>query len=299
MGAYFAIGTWVIAEVARLLVAQWKALGGGTGHLASRVRRRRTSCRVTGYRQTSSACARPPRGTFSPTGWRSRWPSATMAGDLRLVAHRQGLALAAVRDNVEAAQSVGVDARRMKWVVFLTAAFGDRPDGALIYSQTARISPDAAFSVTDWTAYVIFIVVIGGIGTIEGPILGVIVFFVLQNALSDYGSWYLIALGLIAIVVMLFAPRGLWGGHGPHRIAPFSGQAPAVPVRTTTFRRKADAMRTWTVGMAAMHGRRRQVPAPRTGPSVRSGAGSRQRSGPAIPPARSRHRSRGIANPPS
>ena len=45
--------------------------------------------------------------------------------------------------------------------------------GALIYLQKARISPDAAFSVIDWTAYVIFIVVIGGIGTIEGPIIGV------------------------------------------------------------------------------------------------------------------------------
>ena len=78
-------------------------------------------------------------------------------------------------------------------------------------SRNARISPDAAFAVTDWTAYVIFIVVIGGIGTIEGPILGVIVFFVLRSALADYGSWYLMTLGLIAIAVMLCAPKGLWG----------------------------------------------------------------------------------------
>ena len=83
--------------------------------------------------------------------------------------------------------------------------------GALIYVQKARISPDAAFSVTDWTAYVIFIVVIGGIGTIEGPILGVLVFFALQTLLADYGSWYLLLLGLLGISVMLFAPRGLWG----------------------------------------------------------------------------------------
>jgi branched-chain amino acid transport system permease protein len=83
--------------------------------------------------------------------------------------------------------------------------------GALIYVQKARISPDAAFSVPDWTAYVIFIVVIGGIGTIEGPIVGVIVFYILQNLLADYGSWYLLILGLIGILIMLFAPRGLWG----------------------------------------------------------------------------------------
>jgi branched-chain amino acid transport system permease protein len=99
----------------------------------------------------------------------------------------------------------------MKLVVYLIAAFLTGLCGALIYLQKARISPDAAFSVVDWTAYVIFIVVIGGIGTIEGPIVGVIVFFVLQNALADYGSWYLLLLGLIGIAVMLFAPRGLWG----------------------------------------------------------------------------------------
>lgn len=77
--------------------------------------------------------------------------------------------------------------------------------------QKARISPDAGFTVIDWTAYVIFIVVIGGLGTIEGPIVGVLVFFLLQSLLADYGSWYLMALGLIGIAVMLFAPRGLWG----------------------------------------------------------------------------------------
>jgi branched-chain amino acid transport system permease protein len=122
-----------------------------------------------------------------------------------------GLALSAVRDNPEAARSVGVDAGRMKWFVFLTSAFGTGLAGALIYVQKARISPDAAFSVTDWTAYVLFIVIIGGIGTIEGPIIGVIIFFLLQSLLADYGSWYLFTLGIIGIVVMLFAPRGIWG----------------------------------------------------------------------------------------
>jgi branched-chain amino acid transport system permease protein len=106
---------------------------------------------------------------------------------------------------------VGVDAVRLKWAVFLIAAAATGLTGALIFLQTARISPDAAFALTDWTANVIFIVVIGGIGTIEGPILGVLVFFALRSSLADYGSWYLMTLGLIAIAVMLFAPKGLWG----------------------------------------------------------------------------------------
>jgi branched-chain amino acid transport system permease protein len=83
--------------------------------------------------------------------------------------------------------------------------------GALIYLQKARISPDAAFSVLDWTAYVIVIVVIGGIGTIEGPLVGVLIFYLMQDYLAAFGAWYLMLLGLLAIAVMLVAPGGLWG----------------------------------------------------------------------------------------
>ena len=64
--------------------------------------------------------------------------------------------------------------------------------------------------MVDWTANVIFIVVIGGIGTIEGPIIGVIIFFVLRELLADFGSWYLIVLGAAAVLMMLRAPQGVW-----------------------------------------------------------------------------------------
>jgi branched-chain amino acid transport system permease protein len=155
-----------------------------------------------------NAAARDILDLLAGAGFSRSPPSPASTGCCRT---KRGLALAAVRDNIEAAKSVGVDAVRMKWTVFLVSAFGTGLAGGLIYVQKARISPDAAFSCTDWTAYVIFIVVIGGIGTIEGPILGVLVFFLLQSLLADYGSWYLMALGVIGIVVMLFAPRGLWG----------------------------------------------------------------------------------------
>ncbi|MEL6957847.1 MAG: branched-chain amino acid ABC transporter permease [Pseudomonadota bacterium] len=208
-GAYFAIGTWVIAEVFRLLVAQWKTLGGGTGTSLPRSATREmwfteTIETMLGVR---SAAARDILAYWLALAL----AIATIGGIYWLLRTRRGLALAAVRDNTEAAQSVGVNAGRMKWFVFLTSAFGTGLAGGLIYMQKARISPDAAFSVTDWTAYVIFIVVIGGIGTIEGPIIGVLVFFLLQSLLADFGSWYLMTLGVLAIVIMLIAPRGLWG----------------------------------------------------------------------------------------
>ena len=208
-GAYFAIGTWVVAEVTRLLLAQWKVLGGGTG----------TSL--------PSGTARDMFGVGLVTdlfGVRAAHAvdivcyllafllaCLTIAAVYLLLRTRQGLGLAAARDNAAAARAVGVDAGRLTWAVWIGAALMTGIAGALIYVQTGRISPDAAFSVVDWTAYVIFIVVIGGIGTIEGPIVGVLVFYLLRNTLSAYGAWYLLILGLIGIAVMLFAPRGLWG----------------------------------------------------------------------------------------
>lgn len=208
-GAYFAIGTWVIAEVVRLCLAQWKALGGGTGtSLPTGTARDMPGVALVGQ----LLGLRPAQAADVVFYWVALALAVATIGIIYwLLRSRQGLALAAVRDNQEAARSVGVDARRMKALVYLVAAFVTGVTGALIYLQKARISPDAAFSVVDWTAYVIFIVVIGGIGTIEGPILGVIVFFLLQATLAGYGAWYLLALGAIGIAVMLFAPRGLWG----------------------------------------------------------------------------------------
>ena len=101
---------------------------------------------------------------------------ALVVGTLALVylvlRSRHGLALVAIRDNETTAASPGVDIYRVKLGVYVASAAMTAMIGALIYLQKARISPDAAFSVLDWTAYVIFIIVIGGIGTIEGPIVG-------------------------------------------------------------------------------------------------------------------------------
>ena len=208
-GAYFAIGTWVIAEVVRLLVAQWKTLGGGTGTSLPRYATR-DMWFVEVIKETLGVRSAAARDILAY--WLALVLTLATIGCIYwLLRTRRGLALAAVRDNTQAAESVGVDAGSMKWIVFLSSAFGTGLAGGLIYMQKARISPDAAFNVTDWTAYVIFIVVIGGIGTIEGPIIGVLVFFALQSLLADFGSWYLLTLGVLAIVIMLVAPRGLWG----------------------------------------------------------------------------------------
>jgi branched-chain amino acid transport system permease protein len=208
-GAYFAIGTWVAAEVFRLLLAQDKQLGGGTGtSLGPDITNEMIGVGVIKAALNVRVAAARDIALY----WLAlALAVATLTAVYLLLRSRRGLALAAIRDSEAAAESLGVDGFRAKLFVYVFAAFGTGMVGALIYLQKARISPDAAFSVLDWTAYVIFIVIIGGIGSIEGPIVGAIVLYLIQDYLAALGPWYLIVLGALAVAVMLVAPRGLWG----------------------------------------------------------------------------------------
>ena len=191
--AYFAVGTWAVAEVYRLLAANTGVLGRGTGRTLKAV----------------FPLARPTRELVTYAIAVTVGVAAVVAVYLYLRS-RLGLGLMAVRDSESASESLGVDVFRTKLAVYLLAAFGTGTTGALIYLNLLRISPDAAFSI-NWTAYTIFIVVIGGIGTLEGPIVGTAVFFLLRELLADYGSWYMILLGALAVLAMMRYPQGLWG----------------------------------------------------------------------------------------
>jgi len=197
-GAYFAIGSWVAAEVFRLLASQITALGGGSGtSLPARI-------------VVDMAAGRQAREFM--IYWTGLALVLVVIGlAIALLRSRWGLALRAIHHNELAARSNGVEVTRIKLLVYVVAGFCTAMAGALIFLQKLRISPDAAFSVNDWTAFVIFMAVIGGIGRVEGPIIGAIVFFVLRQSLSDLGSRYLMMLGLVAIVIMLRAPRGVAG----------------------------------------------------------------------------------------
>jgi len=208
-GPYFAIGSWVVAEVYRLVFAQFKQLGGGTG----------TSLPPSATNEIFGiAWVKAMFEVRSPAARDiiTYWIALALAAGAPLLVYlvlrsRYGLALFAIRDSEATAESAGVDSFHAKLGVYVLVAAATGMIGALIYLQKARISPDAAFSVLDWSAYVIFIVIIGGVGTIEGPIVGVIVFYAMQHYLADFGTWYLILLGAVAIVIMLFAPKGIWG----------------------------------------------------------------------------------------
>jgi branched-chain amino acid transport system permease protein len=197
-GAYFAIGTWVVAEVYRLVFAQVSGLGAGSGtSLPTQV-------------VQSIAPGRAARDNLI------YWTGlglvvAVLTVTYLILRSRWGLALTAIRDSEPAAESVGVNNYRTKFFIYFITAGATGSVGALIFMQKLRISPEAAFSVHDWTAFVIFIVVIGGIGRMEGPLIGTIVFFLLRAFLADLGPWYLMLLGAFAIFVTLTMPKGVAG----------------------------------------------------------------------------------------
>lgn len=192
-GGYFAIGTWVIAEVFRLSFANLSAAGGGSGTTLTALRGIDKATRESVTYWMALACV-----------------VAAIAGVYLFLRSKRGLALLAIRDNEVAAESQGIPVARMKLAVYVVAAVGAGLAGGLYFVGNLRISPDAAFSV-NWSAFAIFMVVIGGIGRIEGPLVGALVFWALNKFLSDHGTWYLLGLGLLAIVVTLFFKQGLWG----------------------------------------------------------------------------------------
>jgi branched-chain amino acid transport system permease protein len=196
-GGYLAIGTWVIAEILRLIVANIKRTGGGSG--------------IT-VQATSKMAQR-----LGPVAWVPRVYWWALAGAVLAIAvtyvllrSRTGLALKAMRDNDLAAESNGVNLWRSKLYTYVIAGAGCALVGAVEALYSLRVHPASSFSVT-WTAYLIFIAVIGGIGTIEGPIIGTIIFYVLRETTSTYGTWYFIALGILAIVVTIWSPAGIYG----------------------------------------------------------------------------------------
>jgi branched-chain amino acid transport system permease protein len=193
-GPYFAIGTWVLAEIFSILILNSQRMGSGIGlNLARIIKTIPRNLRTNG------------------TYWIALgFTTLTIFLVYFLLRSRFGLAIRTVRDNEASAESVGVNIWKIKFIVFVIAAGLTGCAGAISYLNTMFINPFATFSV-EWSALLIFVVIIGGIGTIEGPIIGVLVYFFLREWLADFGTWYIITLGVIAIITMLFAPEGLWG----------------------------------------------------------------------------------------
>ena len=189
-GGEFAIGMWVVAELAHLLVNLDPLVRGETG-------------------TSLIAYDAPLRRNL--IYWLALVAVLSLLGGLFvLLRSRIGAAIQAIRDNEEAAASVGVHVTATKRLIFVLAAFGVAMAGAVWLATALTFQPKAYFSV-QWTAYMIFMVLVGGIGTFEGAIIGAVIFFVIETWFGAAGVWYLVGLGATALVFALVLPRGIWG----------------------------------------------------------------------------------------
>jgi branched-chain amino acid transport system permease protein len=191
--AQFAIGMWVIAEVISILVRLDQNLGAGTGI---------SLIQLNQY---------DPNFRQAYTFWLALgFTVVFLAALFFLLRSPLGASLQAIRDDEEAARSLGVRVAARKRLLFVLAGLGCGAAGVLVVANTLFIEPGSVFSV-QWSAYMIFMVLVGGLGTFEGPLLGAVLLFAIQTTFTQGGPWYLVGLGATAALFALLLPRGLWG----------------------------------------------------------------------------------------
>jgi branched-chain amino acid transport system permease protein len=189
----FAIGMWVMASLTHLLVNLDSLVQGETGTSLIALQQYDADTRRA-YTYWAAL------GMMAFLGWLVFW----------MLRGKVGIAAQAIRDNEEAASSIGIDVKSTKRLIFILSAFGVAAAGALWLATAITFQPKTYFSV-QWSAYMIFMVLVGGIGTYEGPILGAILFFAVETLFGGQGVTYLIGLGLVAVLFALLLPRGIWG----------------------------------------------------------------------------------------
>lgn len=188
-GVYFAIGTWVIAESLAICFSNWGYVKYGMGMF---IQPAYELSMTTVYYFSALLCI------------------CSIALVYIVLRSNIGLALMAIRDDDGASEAMGVNIFRCKFICFMASAFITGLAAGILYLNTIFIQPFEAFGI-GWTVKLLFIVIIGGMGTVEGPIVGAIIFVLLQQFLSEYVDFNLIILGIITIMVIFFAPKGIMG----------------------------------------------------------------------------------------
>ena len=187
-GLYFAIATLVLAQAVYVFMVNWNGLGGTTGLF------------LTEY--TSQIT------TLYPYALALAVISTVV---IYLVLHtRLGLSLRALRDDEDTAQEIGVSTFRTKLWVWVLSSFLIGMVGALEALRLSVVTPDGALSIT-WTINIVTTTIVGGIGTIIGPVIGGVFTVWLAESLAAYPELHVLITGLIVILIIRFAPFGIWG----------------------------------------------------------------------------------------
>jgi branched-chain amino acid transport system permease protein len=194
-GSYFAIGTLGVALAAGELVSAWNYVGGGGG-VALPVFPGSPQARVYLY---YSLCFIAAVATFALLAW--------------LYSTRFGLALNAIRDDEAKAEAMGLHTRRYKTVAWSIAAFFLGIAGAVFGNMTGFIEPlEVAFPVTTFGIFMVLMALLGGKGTLWGPVIGAVLFDVVKELTWTYLlGWQWVTLGALIIVNIIFFPQGILG----------------------------------------------------------------------------------------
>lgn len=186
-GAYFAIATWLVAEAVALVFNGWQVVGAGGGmQLKSEVTILQLYYAALALMAVSTAII-----------W--RWMRSPY-----------GLALTAVRDDEDAARSSGVDVNKIKSAVFLVSAALTGLASGLYFMDVVIITPNSAFSIS-WAVVIVFVVVAGGMGTIAGPLIGAVIYIIIDRIVGAAAGHGQLVLGALSIFLMLVVPRGVMG----------------------------------------------------------------------------------------
>jgi ABC-type branched-subunit amino acid transport system ATPase component/ABC-type branched-subunit amino acid transport system permease subunit len=187
-GLYFAIATLVLAQAVYVFMVNWNGLGGTTGLFLTQ---------YTSQIQTLYPYALALAVISTVVIW-------------VVLRTRLGLSLRALRDDEDTAQEMGVSTFRTKLWVWVLSSFLIGMVGALEALRLSVVTPDGALAIT-WTINIVTTTIVGGIGTIIGPVIGGVFTVWLAESLADYPELHVLITGLIVILIIRFAPFGIWG----------------------------------------------------------------------------------------
>jgi branched-chain amino acid transport system permease protein len=195
-GHYFVIGTLGLGIAAAELAAGWDFIGAGSGMVppgypdAAGIDRNRL------YYYLAFVLA-----------------VATFFALKRLRRGRFGLALNAVRDDEDKAESMGLHTTRYKTVAWCVSAFFTAFAGGIVGNLVGFIDPrTVAFAGVTYGVWMVLMTVLGGKGTLWGPVVGAAVFHVTQELFWTYLlGWQRVALGLLIVLIVVFFPKGIVG----------------------------------------------------------------------------------------
>jgi ABC-type branched-subunit amino acid transport system permease subunit/aromatic ring-opening dioxygenase catalytic subunit (LigB family) len=186
-GAYFAVATWLVAASIASVFNEWRLVGAGGGMQI------KSDVQLPGLYLAALLLL----GGSTAVIW-------------RLLRSRYGLALTAVRDDEEAARTVGIDIALVKMFVFVLSGAVTGLAAGLYYMNSIIITAPGAFTVI-WSAYFVFVVVAGGMGTIAGPIIGAAIYVIVEQLLTAYLNSGTLVLGAASIIIIFVMPRGVMG----------------------------------------------------------------------------------------